>query len=127
VVSLQILIFLQVTAGRSPSQPLQSVQRWIPGEREENNAASEIRKALNWSLQRAEGNSGRTTQSTHGSPLQALHGAVEAPKEKRWSTSAKICSFISSLWNRLPKEAVDAPSLEAFKARLDVALGSLGC
>ena len=29
-------------------------------------------------------------------------------------------------WNRLPKEAVDAPSLEAFEARLDVALGSLG-
>ena len=28
-------------------------------------------------------------------------------------------------WNRLPKEAVDAPYLEAFKARLDVALGSL--
>ena len=30
-------------------------------------------------------------------------------------------------WNRLPKEDVDAPSLEAFKARLDVALGSLVC
>jgi len=30
-------------------------------------------------------------------------------------------------WNRLPNEAVDAPSLEAFKTRLDVALGSLGC
>jgi len=30
-------------------------------------------------------------------------------------------------WNTLPKEAVDAPSLEAFKARLDVALGSLVC
>jgi len=28
-------------------------------------------------------------------------------------------------WNRVPKEVVDAPSLEAFKARLDVALGSL--
>ncbi|KFZ61084.1 hypothetical protein N321_04550, partial [Antrostomus carolinensis] len=28
-------------------------------------------------------------------------------------------------WNRLPREAVDAPSLEAFKARLDGALGSL--
>jgi len=28
-------------------------------------------------------------------------------------------------WNKLPKEAVDAPSLEAFKARLDVALSSL--
>ena len=27
--------------------------------------------------------------------------------------------------NRLPKEAVDAPSLQAFKTRLDVALGSL--
>ena len=30
-------------------------------------------------------------------------------------------------WNRLPKEVVDVPSLEAFKARLDVALGSLVC
>ena len=28
-------------------------------------------------------------------------------------------------WNRLPKEVVDAPSLEAVKARLDEALGSL--
>ena len=28
-------------------------------------------------------------------------------------------------WNRLPKEAMDASSLEAFKARLDMALGSL--
>ena len=27
----------------------------------------------------------------------------------------------------MPKEAVDAPSLQAFKARLDVALGSLDC
>jgi len=27
----------------------------------------------------------------------------------------------------LPKEVMDAPSLQAFKARLDVALGSLGC
>jgi len=30
-------------------------------------------------------------------------------------------------WHRLLTEAVDAPSLEAFKARLDVALGSLVC
>ena len=28
-------------------------------------------------------------------------------------------------WKRLPTEAVDAPSLEVFKARLDGALGSL--
>ncbi|KFV08426.1 hypothetical protein N339_01663, partial [Pterocles gutturalis] len=36
---------------------------------------------------------------------------------------------VVSHWNRLPREAVDAPSLEAFKttfkARLDGALGSL--
>ncbi|KFV93159.1 hypothetical protein N327_12464, partial [Fulmarus glacialis] len=28
-------------------------------------------------------------------------------------------------WNRLPREAVDAPSLEVFKARLDGALSKL--
>ena len=30
-------------------------------------------------------------------------------------------------WNRLPREVVDAPSLEVFKARLDGTLGSLVC
>jgi len=28
-------------------------------------------------------------------------------------------------WNRLPREVMDAPSLEIFKARLDQALGNL--
>ncbi|KFP49885.1 hypothetical protein N323_07056, partial [Cathartes aura] len=28
-------------------------------------------------------------------------------------------------WNRLPREAVDAPSLETFKVRLDEALSNL--
>ncbi|KFZ54506.1 hypothetical protein N338_03068, partial [Podiceps cristatus] len=28
-------------------------------------------------------------------------------------------------WNRLPREMVEAPSLDTFKARLDVALGNL--
>ncbi|KFR08728.1 hypothetical protein Y956_01109, partial [Nipponia nippon] len=28
-------------------------------------------------------------------------------------------------WNRLPREAVDAPSLEVFKGRLDGALSNL--
>ena len=32
---------------------------------------------------------------------------------------------VVTYWKRLPKEVVGAPSLEAFKARLDVALGSL--
>ena len=32
---------------------------------------------------------------------------------------------VAMCWNRLPREAVDAPSLEVFKARLDGALGSL--
>ena len=30
-------------------------------------------------------------------------------------------------WHRLPKEAIDAPSLEVFKARFNEALGSLVC
>ena len=29
-------------------------------------------------------------------------------------------------WNRLSREALDSPSLELFKARLDVALSNLG-
>ena len=28
-------------------------------------------------------------------------------------------------WNRLPRDVVDAPSLETFKVRLDQALGNL--
>ncbi|KFW75632.1 hypothetical protein N305_00472, partial [Manacus vitellinus] len=28
-------------------------------------------------------------------------------------------------WNRLPREVVDAPSLEVFKSRLDVSLSNL--
>ncbi|KGL87311.1 hypothetical protein N301_11489, partial [Charadrius vociferus] len=28
-------------------------------------------------------------------------------------------------WNRLPREIAEAPSLEVFKARLDMALGNL--
>jgi len=30
-------------------------------------------------------------------------------------------------WHRLPREVVDAPSLEAFKVRLEGALGNLSC
>jgi len=41
--------------------------------------------------------------------------------------SSGLTQRVVTHWNRSPKEAVDAPSLQAFKARLDVALGSLGC
>ncbi|KFM08880.1 hypothetical protein AS27_03958, partial [Aptenodytes forsteri] len=32
---------------------------------------------------------------------------------------------VVSHWNRLPREVVDAPSLDVFKVRLDGALGNL--
>jgi len=38
----------------------------------------------------------------------------------------KFCTMrVVRHWNRLPREAVDAPSLEMFKARLDGALSNL--
>jgi len=42
-----------------------------------------------------------------------------------WSSATLFTQRMVMHWNRLPKEVVDAPSLEAFRARLDVALGSL--
>ena len=42
-----------------------------------------------------------------------------------WVLGSCFTQSLMTHWNRLPKEVVDAPSLEAFKARLDVALGSL--
>ena len=44
-------------------------------------------------------------------------------RQKKKRSTVRECDAL----NRLPKEAVDAPFLEAFKARLDVALGSLVC
>ena len=56
-----------------------------------------------------------------------MYGAAPKPHspDPHRSSQHTIPSGADAL-NRLPKEAVDAPSLEAFKARLDVALGSLG-
>jgi len=49
-------------------------------------------------------------------------------RQRRFGLDIKRMFFTQRVvmhWNRLPKEVVDAPSLEARKARLDVALGSL--
>ena len=49
-------------------------------------------------------------------------------KEGRFRLDVRGKFFIKRVvkcWNRLPREVGDAPSLEAFKARLDGALDSL--
>ena len=49
-------------------------------------------------------------------------------KEGRFRLDIRRKSFTKRVvrcWSRLPRDAVDAPSLEVFKARLDGALGSL--
>ncbi|PKU40805.1 hypothetical protein llap_8888 [Limosa lapponica baueri] len=49
-------------------------------------------------------------------------------KERRFSLHTREKFFIVRVvrhWNRLPREAVDAPSLEVFKTRLDGALSNL--
>jgi len=59
---------------------------------------------------------------TRGNGLKLRQGRFRLDIRRKFFTQ-----MVVTHWNRLPKEAVDAPSLEAFKARLDVALGSLVC
>ncbi|KFZ67332.1 hypothetical protein N338_09447, partial [Podiceps cristatus] len=49
-------------------------------------------------------------------------------QEGRFKLDIRGKFFMESMvrcWNRLPREGVDAPCLEVFKARLDGALGNL--
>ncbi|KFV97085.1 hypothetical protein N327_08691, partial [Fulmarus glacialis] len=50
------------------------------------------------------------------------------PKEGRFRLDIRKKFFTTRVvkhWNRLPREVVDAPSLETFKVRLDGALSNL--
>jgi len=46
-------------------------------------------------------------------------------KEGSWISGKLLTKRLVRWWNRLPREVVDALSLEVFKARLDGALGRL--
>ena len=60
------------------------------------------------------------SNSTRGNGFKLKGGKFRLDIRRNFFTQRVVTH-----WNRLPKEVVDAPSLEAFKAKLDVALGSL--
>ena len=58
---------------------------------------------------------------TRGNGFKLKEGGLSLDVRKKFFTVRVVRP-----WNRLPREAVDAPSLEVLKARLDGALGNLG-
>jgi len=63
---------------------------------------------------------GKTSDRTGSNVFKLKKGRFRLGIRKKFSTMRVVRH-----WHRLPREAVDAPSLEVLKARLDRALGSL--
>ena len=75
-------------------------------------------------VHRVAGDDAKKTKGTEGKAAVQLGGrrsATALPQKKHQEEGFQPEG--GDALNRLPKEAVDAPSLQAFKARLDVALG----
>ena len=57
---------------------------------------------------------------TRGNGLKLRQGSFRLDIRRKF-----FMQRVVTCWNRLPKKLVDAPAVQTFKARLDVALGSL--